>query len=117
MHDIAIDNRKYHPYLTVVIKPNQIIKFKDSNDIECIGRGISHAGKTTGKYQSCYNIEYQSPLALNVTKTWIDVNSVHNVEVINSSTENNEQNQTSNENMTIEEHKKNEIINTHRLLP
>ena len=50
MHDIAIGNRKYHPYLTVVIKPNQIIKFKDSNDIECIGRGISHGGKTTGKY-------------------------------------------------------------------
>ena len=40
MHDIAIGNRKNHPYPTVVIKPNQIVKFKDSNDIEYIGRGI-----------------------------------------------------------------------------
>ena len=73
MHDIAIVNRKNHPYPTAVIKPNQIIKLKDSNDIEYIGRGISHAGKTTGKYKSCYNIEHQSSLALNGTKTWIDV--------------------------------------------
>ena len=110
MHDTAIGNRKKHPYPTVVITPNQIIKFKDSNDIECIRRIISRAGKATGKYKSCYNIEYQSPLALNGTKTQINVNSVHNVAVINSSTENNEDNQTSNEIKIIEEHKKNEIV-------
>ena len=69
MHDTAIGNRKKHPYPTVVITPNQIIKFKDSNDIECIRRIISRARKATGKYKSCYNIEYQSPLALNGTKT------------------------------------------------
>ena len=51
----------------------------------------------------------QSPLPLNGTKTWIDVNSVHNKEVINSSAENNEHNQTSNKNEIIEEHKKNKL--------
>ena len=90
MYNTPIGTRKNHPYPTVVVKPNQIIKFKDSNDSECIGRVISHAGKVTGKYKSCCNIEYQSPLALNVTKTWINVNSAGDVEVINSSTENNE---------------------------
>ena len=74
--------------------------------MECIGRVISRAGKATGKYRSCYNIEYQSPLALNGTKTWINVNSIHDTEVINSSTENNEHNQTSNKNEIIVEHKK-----------
>ena len=59
---------------------------------------FSHAGKATCKYKSGYNIEYQSQLALNGTKTWIDVNNVHDVEVIDSSTENNEYNQASNEN-------------------
>ena len=77
--------------------------------MECIGRVISRAGKATGKYRSCYNIEYQSPLALNGTKTWINVNSIHDIEVINSSTENNEHNQTSNKNEIIVEHKKKEI--------
>ena len=33
MHDTAVGNRKIHPYPTVVMKSNQIIKFKDSNDI------------------------------------------------------------------------------------
>ena len=107
MLDTAVGNRKNHPYPTVVMKPNQVIKFKDSNDIKCIGRVINLAGKATGKYKSCYNIEYQSPLALSVTKTWIDLNSVHDIEVINSSTKNNEHNQTSNENEIIEEQKKN----------
>ena len=79
MHDAAVGNRTNHSYPTVVMKPNQIIKFKDSNDIECIGRVVSRAGKATGKYKSCYNIEYQSPLTLDGTKTWIDVNSVHNI--------------------------------------
>ena len=102
MHDTALGNRKKHPYPTVVMKPNQIIKFKDSNVIECIGRVISHAGKAIGKYKSCYNIEYQSQ----GTKTWINVNSVHHIEAINSATENSEHNQTSNENKIIEEHKK-----------
>ena len=117
MHDTAIGNRKNHPHPTVGMKPNQIIKFRDSKDIECIGRVISRAGKATGKYKSCYNIEYQSPLTLNSTKKWIDINSVHDIEVINSSTENNKHNRTSNENEIIEEHQKNEIeeiyINNH----
>ena len=77
-----ISKRKTHPYPTVVVKPNQIIKFKDSNDTECIERVISHPGKATGKHKSCCNIEYQSPLTLNGTK--INVNSVYDVEVIKS---------------------------------
>ena len=103
MLDAAVDNIKNHSYPKVVMKPNQIIKFKDSNDIECIERVISHTGKATGKCKSCYNIKYQTPLSLNATKRWIDANSVHNIEVINSSTKNNEYNQTSNENEIIEE--------------
>ena len=59
--------------------------------------------------KSCYNIKYESPLAPNSTKTWIDVNIVHDVEVINSSTENNEHNEKSHENKTIEVHKKNKL--------
>ena len=51
-------------------------------------------------------LNIKAPLALNGTKTLIDVNSVHDIEVINSSTENNEQNQTSNKHEIIEEHKK-----------
>ena len=81
MHDTENRQQK-KPFISNHSKPNQTIKFKDLNDIECIGRVISRAGKATGKYKSCYNIEYQSPLALNGTKTWIDVNSVHDVEVI-----------------------------------
>ena len=38
MLDTAVGNRKNYPYPIVVMKPNQIIKFKDSNDIECIRR-------------------------------------------------------------------------------
>ena len=41
MHDTAVRNRKNHPYPTLVMKPNEIIKFKDSYDVECIGRVIS----------------------------------------------------------------------------
>ena len=103
MLDAAVDNRKNHSYPKIVMKPKQIIKFKDSNDIECIERVISHTEKASGKYKSCYNIEYQTPLPLNATKRWIDANSVHNIEVINSSTKNNEYNQASNENEIIEE--------------
>ena len=106
MHDTAVGSRENHPYPTIVMKPNQIIKFNNSDDIECIVRVIGRAGKATGKYKACYNTEYQCPLALNSTKTWIDVNSVHDIEVINSSTKNNEYNQTSNKNKIIEEHKK-----------
>ena len=51
-------------------------------------------------------LNIKAPLALNGTKTLIDVNSVHDIEVINSSTENNEQNQTSNKHEIIEEHTK-----------
>ena len=40
MYDTPIGNKKTHPYPTVVVKPNQILKFKDPNDIECIGRVI-----------------------------------------------------------------------------
>ena len=62
-------------------------------------------------------LNIKAPLARNGTKTLIDVNGVHDIEVINSSTENNEQNQTSNKHEIIEEHKKNEIeeiyINNH----
>ena len=47
-----------------------------------------------------------SPVAINGSNIWINFNSVHNVEVINSSTENNEHSQTSNEKKTIEEHPK-----------
>ena len=101
--DAAVDNRQNHSYPKVVMKPNQIIKFKDSNDIECIERVISHTEKASSKYKSCYNIEYQTPLTLNARKRWIDANSVHNIEVINSSTKNNEYNQASNENEVIEE--------------
>ena len=49
MHDTAVVNRKKHPYPTVAMKSNQIIKFKDSNDIECIGRVICCGGKATCK--------------------------------------------------------------------
>ena len=49
MHHIAVDNRKNHPYPILVIKPNQIINFKDSHDIECIGRVLSRAGKARFK--------------------------------------------------------------------
>ena len=51
-------------------------------------------------------LNIKAPLARNGTKTLIDVNGVHDIEVINSSTENNEQNQTSNKHEIIEEHKK-----------
>ena len=87
------------------MKPNQIIKFKDLNDIECIERLISRVRKATGKQKSGYNIDCQNSLTLNGTKTWIDVNSAHNIKGINGSTENNEHNQTSYENEIIEEHK------------
>ena len=43
----------------------------------------------------------------------MDVNSVHHIEVINNSTENNEHNQTSNKNKIIKEHKKNETEETY----
>ena len=108
IHDPVIGNRKNHLYPKLVMKPNQIIKFQDSNGFEYIGRVIRHTGKAIGKYKSCYNIEYQSPLTLNGTKAWIDVNGVHDKEVVNSSNDNNEHNQTSNKNEIIEEHR-NEI--------
>ena len=62
-------------------------------------------------YKFCYNIEYQSTLTLNGRKTWIKVNSVPDVEVIKSSTENNEHNQTSNENKIIEDREKIKLRN------
>ena len=68
MLETAVGNRKNHLYPTIVMK--QIIKFKDSNDIECTGRVISRPVKATGKYKSCYNIEYQSPIS---TKWYKDI--------------------------------------------
>ena len=40
IHDTATGNRKNHPYPTVVMKPNQIIKLQDSNGIEYIEGGL-----------------------------------------------------------------------------
>ena len=58
IHYIAVDNRKNHPYPILVIKPNQIINFKDSHDIECIGRVLSRAGKARFKcgHRNCCKV-------------------------------------------------------------
>ena len=37
---------------------------------------LSRAGKASGKYKSCYNIEYLSPDILMGQQTWIDLDSI-----------------------------------------
>ena len=71
-----------------------MITFKDLNNIECKGKTISCAGKGTGKYRSCYNIEYQNPSTLSGTKTWIDINNVHDIQRTNNGTERDNQKET-----------------------
>lgn len=51
----------------------------NDNNEHCIARIIGPAGKSTGKYKTCKNIEYEAPGALPETKTWIDISTLENL--------------------------------------
>lgn len=63
------------------VKTNDVIDFMNDNNEHCIARIIGPAGKSTGKYKTCKNIEYEAPGALPETKTWIGISTLENLSV------------------------------------
>ena len=64
------------------VKRNNEIKFVDENNTTCVAKVINCAGKATGKYDNCYNIQYKAPSEHSGTKTWIDIKNVANLKII-----------------------------------
>ena len=77
------------------LKTNDVINFMNENNDYCIARIIGPAGKSTGKYTTCKNIEYEAPQELAGTKTWIDLSTLQNLSV-NQSILPNEQSEPNN---------------------
>ena len=63
------------------LKRNNEIKFADENNVARVAKVINRAGKATGKYDNCYNIEYKALSEWSGTKTWIDIKTVTILEV------------------------------------
>ena len=55
-----------------LLKPNIEISFTNKDNESCIAKIIYTAGKTIGKHNTCYNIEYKTPSNFAGIKTWID---------------------------------------------
>ena len=68
-----------HPHVTVT--PDSIVSFK--NDKYPVKK-LYKAGKVSGKYKSCYNIEYLSLENMNGQKTWSDLDKIDILLVENS---------------------------------
>ena len=58
------------------VKANSIMSFHTDN-INYHAKVLSRAEKASGKYKSCYNIEYLSPDYLVGKQTWIDFDNIH----------------------------------------
>ena len=57
------------------VKGNSIMSFNTANK-NYQAKVLSRAGKASGKYKSCYNIEYLSPDNLMGQQTWIDLDNI-----------------------------------------
>ena len=66
------------------LKTNDVISFVNENNEHCVAKVIGAAGKSTGKYKTCKNIEYEEPETLAGTKTWIDTSKLQDLSVNNS---------------------------------
>ena len=64
------------------VKTNFIISFNTDN-INYQAKVLSRTGKVSGKYKSCYNIEYLSPDNLMGQQTWIDLDNIDIIAVGN----------------------------------
>ena len=64
------------------LKPNQLIKFTDSENVEYKATVINRARKASEKYNSCYNIKYYNPTEFIGKVSWIDQRNVNNLIVI-----------------------------------
>lgn len=54
------------------LKPNVEILLTNEDHESCIAKIISRAGKTTGKYNTCYNVEYKTLSNLAGVQRWIN---------------------------------------------
>ena len=66
----------------ITLKPNQLIKFTDDENAEYAATVINRARKASGKYNSCYNIEYHNPTEFTRKISWIDLRNVNDLIVI-----------------------------------
>ena len=66
------------------LKPDLEISFRTEHNEYCTAKVISRAGKSTGKYCACYNIEYKNPDNLSSIQTWINTKNLSNVTIIPS---------------------------------
>ena len=57
------------------VKANSIISF-NSDNINYQAKVLSRAGKASGKYKSCYNVEYLSPDHPVGQQIWIDLGNI-----------------------------------------
>ena len=82
------------------LKTNVVMDFMNDNNEHGIVRIIGPAGKSTGKYKTCTNIEYEAPEALAGTKTWIDILTLLNL-TVNQPIPPNEQSELNTENNSL----------------
>ena len=66
----------------ITLKPNQLIKFTDDENVEYEATVINRDRKASGKYNSCYNIRYHNPTEFTRKISWIDLRNVNDLIVI-----------------------------------
>nr|XP_039264060.1 uncharacterized protein LOC120339893 [Styela clava] len=71
----------YDQVHNMVLKKNQMVTFKNDG-ILCEAEILNRAGKATGKYRNCFNVEYKSPSHLSGVKHCVDFDQVQELQVI-----------------------------------
>ena len=73
--EATIQTKLPSPSSHTPVKANSIMSFNTVNKNYQV-KVLSRAGKASGKYKSCYNIEYLSPDNLMGQQTWIDLDNI-----------------------------------------
>ena len=73
--EATIQTKLPSPSSYTPVKVNSIMSFNTVNK-NYQAKVLSRAGKASGKYKSCYNIEYLSPDNLMGQQTWIDLDNI-----------------------------------------